>query len=281
MKHRLIRAPAAAVCGVLLYVASVAAGGITLGLPIATLDISGPLTQLPIAVDAVFAEIESALIDLGFTPVDLLEIHEQIDETLEQIGEFTQALPPFFPVPMLGGTIEFSLPLILVDGLRFTGGLVNEGLVRWVASLTGTQIPEPLLDVAFDSPEFTGSATIDVALSSWMLSTDVVKRFDALVLALTLGAGVDLIRGEIRPAVEIDIPPAYEDDVAAALAALRLDELAWSTFAVHAVIGLEIGPPFLRLYGDIRYLLPLSEAASWWDLRAAGWAAVLGVVIRF
>jgi len=159
--------------------------------------------------------------------------------------------------------------------------LLNEGLVRDLADLAGTEIPEPLFQADFDSPEFAGSATIDVAFSSWMLSTDVVKRLDALVLALTLGAGVDLIRGEIRPVVNLDIPPTYEDDIAAVLAALHLDELAWSTFAVHGVIGFEIGPPFLRLYGDVRLLLPLSELASWWDLRAAGWAAVLGVVIQF
>jgi len=281
MKQRLLRASAAVVCGVLLHAAAVAAGGVTFGFPIASLDVSGPLAQLPIAVAAAFAEVEAALVDLGFTPADLVEIHDRIDETLDQIDDFARTLPPFLPVPMLGGTIEISLPLILVDGLRFTGGLLNEGLVRDLAGLAGTEIPEPLFQADFDSPEFAGTATIDVAFSSWMLSTDVVKRLDALVLALTLGAGVDLIRGEIRPVVDLDVPPAYEDDVAAALAALRLDELAWSTFAVHGVIGFEIGPPFLRLYGDVRLLLPLSELASWWDLRAAGWAAVLGVVIRF
>ena len=178
-------------------------------------------------------------------------------------------------------SIEVSLPLILIDGLRFTGGLLNENLIRGIAQLAGAEIPEPLFQAEFDSPEFTGAATLDVALSSWMLSTDLVKRFDALIFALTLGAGVDLIGGEIRPIVDLDVPTEFEDEAAATLAALRLDELTWSTFAVHGVIGFEIGPPFLRLYGDVRFLLPLSESASWWNLRAAGWAAVLGVVIRF
>jgi len=281
MKNRLLRASAAAVCGVLLHAAAVAAGGVTFGFPIATLDVSGPLARLPVAIDAAYAEVESALIDLGLTPADLVEIREQVDETLDQIDGFAQALPPFLPVPMVGGTIEVSLPLIVVDALRFTGGLLNEGLVRGIARLAGAEILEPLFHAEFDSPEFAGAATLDVALSSWMLSTDVVKRFDALVLALTLGAGVDLIGGEIRPIVDVEVPTEYEDDAAAALAALRLDELTWSTFAVHGVIGFEIGPPFLRLYGDVRCLLPVSESASWWNLRAAGWAAVLGMVIRF
>ncbi len=281
MRTRLLRASAAAVCGVLIHVAVVVAGGVTFGVPISTLDVSGALDRVPIAVDTVFAELEEALIDSGLSQADLDEIRDRIDESLEQVGDLAEALPPFLPVPMLGGTIEISLPLILIDGLRFTGGLMNEGLARSVARLAGIEIPEPLFEVSFDSPEFTGSATVDVALSSWMLSTDVVKRFDALVLALTLGGGIDLIGGEISPLVDLDVPPGFEDDVADALAALHLDELTWSTFAVHGVVGLEIGPPFLRIYGDLRFLLPISEGDGWWDLRSGGLAAVLGVVIRF
>ncbi len=281
MKTRLLRASAAAVCGVLVHTAIAVAGGVTFGVPISTLDVAGALDRVPIAADAAFAALEDALIDFGLPQADLDEIRDRIDESLAQVDDLAGALPPFLPVPMLGGTIEISLPSILVDGVRFTGGLLSEGLVRGVAALVGTEIPEPLFEVSFDSPEFTGAATVDVALSSWMLSTDVVKRFDALVLALTLGGGIDLIGGEIRPLVDVDVPAGFEDDVADALAALHLDELTWSTFAVHGVVGFEIGPPFLRLYGDLRFLLPLSEGAGWWDLRSGGLAAVLGVVIRF
>lgn len=281
MKTRLLRTSAAAVCGILIHAAVAVAGGVTFGVPITTLDVSGALDRVPIAVDAAFAELEEALIDSGLSQADLDEIRDRIDESLEQVDDLAEALPPFLPVPMLGGTIEISLPLVLIDGLRFTGGLLNEGLVRSAARLAGTEIPEPLFEISFDSPEFTGAATIDVALSSWMLSTDVVKRFDALVLALTLGGGIDLIGGEIRPLVDLDVPPGFEDDVAGALAALHIDGMTWSTFAVHGVIGLEIGPPFLRIYGDLRFLLPLSAGAGWWDLRSGGLAAVLGLVIRF
>jgi hypothetical protein len=281
MRTRLLRASAVAVCGVLIHTAVAVAGGITFGVPISTLDVAGALVRVPIAVDAAFAELEEALIDSGLSQTDLDEIRDRIDESLEQVDDLAETLPPLLPVPMLGGTIEITLPLVLVDGVRFTGGLLSEGLVRGVARLAGTEIPEPLFEVSFDSTEFTGAATVDVELSSWMLSTDVVKRFDALVLALTLGGGIDLIGGEIRPLVDLDVPAGFEDDVADALAALHLDGLTWSTFAVHGVVGLEIGPPFLRLYGDLRFLLPLSEGAGWWDLRSGGLAAVLGVVIRF
>ena len=252
-----------------------------MGVPVSTLDASGAFDRVRIAADAAYAALEEALIGFGLTPADLDEIRDRIDESLEQVDDVAEALPPLLPVPMLGGTIEITLPLILVDGVRFTGGLLGEGLVRGVARLAGTKIPEPLFEVSFDLPGFTGAATVDVALSSWMLSTDVVKRFDALVLALTLGGGIDLIGGEIRPLVDLDVPVGFEDDVANAMAALHLDGLTWSTFAVHGVVGLEIGPPFFRLYGDLRFLLPLSEGAGWWDLRSGGLEAVLGVVIRY
>jgi hypothetical protein len=281
MKRRLLRVSAATICGILIHAASAVAGGVTFGVPVYVLDLSGTLDRIPIAVEGAFAAVEGALIDLGVPPADLDEIRDRIDETLDQVDGFAQTFPPLLPVPLLGGTIEISLPLIVVDSLRFTGGVLSDGLLRGVARLAGTEIPQPLLDATFDSGGFSGTATIDAAFSSWMLSTDVVKRFDVLVLALTLGGGIDLMRGEIRPLVDLEVPAQFEDGVAGALAALHLDELTWSTFAVHGVVGLEIGPPFLRIYGDVRFLLPLSEAASWWDLRLGGLAAVLGVVIRF
>ena len=281
MKTHLLRATIAVACGVLLYGAAAVAGGVTLGVPIYTLDLSGTLGRIPIAVDGAFTALEGALIDSGVPPADLEEVRDRIDETLDQIDDFARAFPPLLPIPLVGGTIEVSLPLIVVDSVRFTGGLVSDGLLRGVARLAGTEIPQPLFDAAFESEGFSGAATIDVAFSSWMLSTDVVKRFDLLILALTLGGGVDLLRGEIRPLADIDVPLEFEDGVTDALAALRLDELIWSTFAVHGVVGFEIGPPFLRIYADVRFLLPLSEAANWWDLRSGGLAAVLGVVIRF
>jgi hypothetical protein len=257
------------------------AGGVTLGVPICTLDVSAMLARVPLAVGDAFAAVESALLGLGVPPAALDEVRIRIDESLGQIDIFAQALPPFLPVPLLGGTVEISLPLVVVNSLRFTGGLLNEKLLRGIARLAGAEIPQPLIEETFEADGFAGAATIDVAFSTWMLSTDVVKRLDALVLALTLGGGVDLIGGEIRPVVDLHVPAEVEDGVADALAALHLDELTWSTFALHGVVGVEIGPPFLRLYADVRFLLPLSSGRSWWELRSSGWSAVLGVVIRF
>ena len=281
MRKCLLGTLTAAVSGTLIHAVVAAGGGVTFGMPISMLDVTDTFDRVPIAVDEAFAEIEEVLINLGLTQTDLDEIEDWIDESINQLDDLAETLPPYLPVPMLGGTIEFSLPLVLVDGLRFTGGLLSDDLVRSIARLAGKEIPEPLFEHTFDSPEFAGAAAIDVELSSWMLSTDVVKRFDAIALAVTLGGGIDLIGGEIQPLLDVDVPPEFEEDVADALAALRVDGMTWSTFAAHAVIGFEIGPPFLRLYGDVRFLLPFSRSQGWWGLRTGGLAAVLGVVIRF
>ncbi len=281
MRRVLLGLAVALLCGVLVPAATAVGGGITFAAPIATLDLTGALDRLPIAVDSAFLAIEGALVDFGMTPADLAEIRERIDQTLEQIDGVAGTFPPLLPVPMFGGTIEVSLPLIVVDSFRLTGGLLTDGMLRGIARLAGTEIPEPLLSIVFDGEGIDGGVAVDAALSASMLSTDVVKRFDALVLALTLGAGIDLIRGSIRPIVELDLPAEYADEAAAALTAAHLDGMTWSTFAAHAAIGFEIGPPFLRLYGDIRFFLPISRSAGWWDLRAGSLAAVLGVVIRF
>ncbi len=281
MKERSLCALAVAICGVLIHAVAASAGGVTFAVPMYTLDLSGAMDQVPVAVEAAFAGVEGALIDYGLAPEEVDEIRDRVDESLVQIEELWQTVPPLLPIPLLGGTIEFSLPLIVVDSLRFTGGMLNDDLLRGVARWVGTEIPAPLVDETFDMDGFTGGALIDVVFSSWMMSTDVVKRFDLLVLAVTLGGGVDLVRGEVQPLIDLDLPPEWDDAADDALAALHIDELEWSSFAVHGVVGFEIGPPFLRLYADVRFLLPISSEANWWGLRTGGLAAVLGVVIRF
>jgi len=281
MKTRLLRAMTVAACWVLIHAATGISGGITFGVPICTLALSGPLDRVSIAAWDAYAAVEAALIDLGLSADDLDEIRARIGESIQQVDDVASTVPPLVPIPLIGGTIEVSLPLIIIDAIRFTGGLLNDGLLRSALGLAGIEIPAPLLEMTFDGGGDSAGATIDVAFSSWLLSTDVVKRFDLVVLAVTIGAGVDLARGEIRPLVDIEVPTEFEGAVGDALTALHLDGMSWSTFAVHGVVGLEIGPPFLRLYGDVRFLLPVSVGGGWWDLRAGGLAAVLGVVIRF
>jgi len=271
----------AAISLVLAYTASVVGGAIAFTVPIATVDAGAAWQRLPTAVHSAYVAIEDALVAFGLTPADLAEVQERIDESLDQIGGVAASLPPALPVPMLGAAFEISLPLIVIDGVCFSGGFVNDRLVRRLVGLASVEIPEPLFEMAFESGGSAGHALIDATFSSWMLSTDLVKRLDLFLLALRLGVGIDLQRGAIHPQIDLDVPAPLEDDVAAALNALHLEDLAWSSFSGHAGIGIEIGPPFLRLFGDVRYAIPLSEGTFWWALRSGRLAAILGVVIRF
>ncbi len=157
------------------------------------------------------------------------------------------------------------------------GGVV----ARRLSSAAGFEIPQPLLDLDLDIGEYSGNVLADLDFSAWSFSTETVKRFDLFILALNLGVGLDLIGGEILPRISYDLPPEMMGGVADALDELHLDELTWSAFAVHGMIGFEVGPPFLRLYGDVRWMIPLSQAEEWWGIRLGPVSALLGFVIRF
>jgi len=251
------------------------------GVPIFTLDLSTTLTQLPVAVNGAFDALEATLIDLGLPPAELTDIRAQFDDALAGIEDFTSEFPAWVPVPLMGGGIEFALPLVFIDGIRISGGLLSESLVRSISDMAGYEIPQPLADFDLEIGEYLGNVTADLEFSAWSLSSEAIKRLDVLILALSFGAGLDLIGGEILPQISYDLPAEMAGGLADALNALHLDELTWSAFAVHGMIGFELGPPFLRLYGDVRWKIPLSQDEKWWGIRLGQASALLGFVIRF
>ncbi len=259
----------------------VAAGGVYLGVPVVTLDLSTALSKVPIALSDGFDALTAALVDLGVPPSELDQIQQGFDDAVEGVEAFTDTFPTLLPVPHLGGGIEIGLPLVVIDGLRLTGGLMTDGLLRSIASIAGVDVPDPLADFDIAIGEDSGHVTADLGFSSWILSTEAVKRFDLFLVALNLGAGLDLIGGRITPSIAYDVPEELEDGLGQAVDALHLDGLTWSAFAVHGVIGFELGPPFLRLYGDLRWTLPLSHSEGWWEIRPGSLSALLGFVIRF
>jgi len=280
MSRRRLRLLVSVLAGTFAVAEAVAGGGVTLGFPICTVDLTEAVANLPAAADAALDAAEGPLISLGVPPAAIDELRTRIDESIGQLDAVAAALPAAVPIPMLGGTIEVPLRWILLDGLRFTAGLLNDHLLRAGARLAGIDIPRPLVGGTFDTGGFSAAATLDVEFSSWMLSADAVKRFDAFVFALSVGGGLDWSGGRIRPLVDL-APAALADGLADALAALHLDALSWATLAAHGLVGVEIGPPFLRLCGEVRFLLPLHSKQAWWGLRSGEWAAVLGMVIRF
>ncbi len=281
MNQRPVRTTIVVICAILFCGLPVAAGGLYLGVPLYTLDLSATLTQLPVAVNGAFDALEATFIDLGVPPAELGEIRSQFNDALTGIEDFTREFPAWVPVPLIGGGIEFGLPLLVIDGIRISGGWLSANLVRSISSIAGFEIPQPLFDLDLDIGEYSGNVIADLDFSAWMLSTEVVKRFDLLVLALNFGVGIDLLGGEILPRISYDLPAEMTNGVDTALEALHLDELAWSSFAIHGMIGFELGPPFLRLYGDVRWTIPLSQAEKWWGIRLGPVSALLGFVIRF
>ena len=281
MNQRLVRTVLVVVCAVLLSGLSAAAGGLYFGVPLITLDLTTTLTQLPVAVNGVFDSLETTFTDLGVPPAEVSEIRAQFDQSLADLQSFASTFPAWVPVPLIGGGIEFGLPLSIIDGIRLSGGWLSGDLVRFASAVAGVDIPQPLIDFDWAIGEESANLLADLDFSTWMVSTELVKRFDLFLFALNLGAGCDLIGGEILPTISVAASPEMMVAVDAALDELHLDALSWSSFAVHAMIGFELGPPFLRLYGDIRWTVPLSQTADWWGIRLGPVSALLGFVIRF
>jgi len=269
------------VLAALLAALPVCAGGFSLALPIYTIDLSSTFTHVPVAAEDAHDAIDRALADYGLPQQDRDEFRAYFEGVLQDVGEALDLFPSIIPVPHLGGALEIELPLLLIDGVRFSGGYISDGVLRTLANLAGFTVPRPLIHVGFDEDGISGAVTADLAFSSWVVRTELRKRFDLLVAALSLGAGVELIGGAIQAQVDVEMPPEFSSGVSDALAALHLDGLAWSAFGMLATIGMEIGPPFLRLAAEVQFVLPVRQTSGWWEIGCSNVGGSVGVVIRF
>ena len=235
-------------------------GGVGAGLSFYTLDLAPTMAQIPTAVS-------DSLDALGISGTDKSTILADIEAALAQIeADFPVSS---IPIPLLGGSIGISLPFIVVDELRISGGILNDSLLRGMADLFGLQLPSPLFDETIDTGQGTGTITADLSLSTFMLSSELAKRFNLIIAGIELGVGFDLIQGSVVPQVD------------AALAALHLDEFHWSVFATHVSLGVELGPPFLRLFARGQILIPISHSTGWWPFATGSISGSIGMVIRF
>ena len=282
MKKRPCLVVSALIAGVgFLFPVIVCGGGIGVSLSIVTLDLTETIAKVPVAAGDAFTEVEGALADLGMPPQDLAALEAEFDQALSGIEEALEEFPTLLPIPHLGASIEFSLPFVVIDGLRFSGGILNHQILRGIGDLFGFDIPQPLLDVEIEEDGFEASFTADFSFSSFILSTDLLKRLDFVIGGIDFGLGLDVTLGRIAPEVTYQVPPEFEDGTEAALAALHLDQVYWSAFGIHGLVGFELGPPFLRLFAEVRFFLPVSQSSGWWGIGVGSLAGDLGLVIRF
>jgi len=257
------------------------AGGLGFGPLVYTIDVSETFAKVPSAAEAAFDALDGVFADFGVPPEDRAEIRAGFEEGLAEVGEALGRVPTLLPVPLLGGSFEISLPLIVVDGVRFSVGFLSDGLMRGIADLVGFPIPSPLVDLEIDESGVQGALEADLTFRSWSVATELTKRLELLVAALNLGIGVGWVGGEAAASIEFSVPPELVDGIMDALDALHLDGFTWSAFSLHASIGIEIGPPFLRVGVELRLALPVSASSGWWDVRVGKIGGSLGMAIRF
>lgn len=257
------------------------AAGLELGCEIVGLDAAGAWDKVPAALGSSFDAITGVLADQGIPPGEIARLTAEFASAVADVSVALAAFPAAVPVPLLAGAVEIPLPLVLIDGVRFSGGILNRAIVHGVAAAVGFSVPTPLFDETVDVGGESVRVAVDADLSAWSISVDAVKRLDLWLAALQLSAGVGTSAGELAVDVGRDAPAAWAVGIDEALAALHLDEVRWAAFTTHVGARLEVGFPVLRFFAEARLVLPLAQWVGWWGLEVARWSGRLGVVIRF
>lgn len=278
---RRIAAAAVISLGLVLGAVGSRAAGLQFGCEVVSLDITGTLSQVPVALSAGSDALLAMLADQGIPPSDLAGIEADFDRAIADLTVGLSSMPPLVPLPLLGGGIEIPLPLVVIDAVRVSGGILDTAIVRSIAEMAGAEIPDPLLDQTIDLGVETARLTADLEVSAWNLTAEAVKRLDLWLIAFDLSAGFGYATGALAVDIEHDLPAEWAAGVDSALAALQLDEVRWSAFTASLGGRLELGLPFLRVYAEVRLVQPVAEWVGWWDLHVGGWAGSVGVVIRF
>ncbi len=199
------------------------------------------------------------------------------------VGQVTGAIPPLaiVPVPLVRGTVEIGVPLVVIDSVRISGGIMTDSIVRGIASAAGTPIPRPLIDEAFTTDAGAGTLTADLSFSTYALTIAVGKRLDLFLTAIDFSVGATWIAGEVTPQVTLQAPNVTGAQVSAAIAALHPDGISWSGIGLAAGIRLEIGPPFLRLRAGGGLFVPVYTSSGWWGIKISGLTVSTGIAVRF
>lgn len=257
------------------------AAGFSLEGGVYALDVAAAFARAPAALDAAFAVIRDEMETRGVPPSEQSRVEEVFDRIATDMSTNLEALPNIAPVPWVGASLEVPLSLPIVDGVRIQLGFLTDSLIRAAAALAGTSIPAPLFEGSIEIDGDQVSARGDWGLATWMGSVDALARFDALFAALDIGVGIHWIDGRLLPSLTVDAPDGWDEVVNDAWAELHPDQLTWSSAGMHGMFGVEVGPPFFRVYGNMAFLAPISQSVNWWDLRVGRFVVTAGVVIRF
>ncbi len=240
--------------------------GISAGVKAYTIDLAASFSKVGPAVTA-------AGTALGLSPA-------QINDVVTQV---TAAIPTatVVPVPLIGGTIELGVPLLVIDSVSISGGIMTDGIVRGIASAVGAPIPRPVVHETFTTDTGPGTLTVDPSFFTYAITIAAGKRLDLFLAAVDASIGATWVAGDISPGIAVEAPPPHAGQVTAAIAALHPDGLLWSGFGVTAGIGVELGLPFLRMRAEGGLFMPVYTSSGWWGVKLGEITAGLGITVRF
>jgi hypothetical protein len=240
---------------------------------------------IPVAARSAVSSFEAGLLGSGVPPLvvddlvdDLSLAIDTVDAAVDDLLLGSGALLlSRLPIPAVGACFEIGLPLILADTLRLELSWLTEGMVVDAVSALGFALPTLPYTVVADGV----TLVVDPSFSTLWASAEVAGRLGIVIAAIEASVGIDGVWGTFLPGVTLSVPEfqSVADD---ALGALHLEEIRWAATAIHAGLGIEVGPPFLRLYARVRGVMTLTSSMNeWWPVPLSSLAARFGVVVRF
>ncbi len=165
-----------------------------------------------------------------------------------------------------------SLVLLLVVSWAVPSWGLGVGGGMWIDSLNISDTKAFLVQFMEEEMEIT----VDFALAAYRLALGWHHRFDEGFFAAGLGAGAALTGGGL------DLTLASPDpDVQEFLPEIPAGTLTWSAGGPMLWADLELGLPFLRLFGRGNLFLPPFGATGEAGLRAGSLGGAVGLVVRF
>ena len=215
----------------------------------------------PRAKIGVSASASGVALDLEAAKSFLLATLEEVPLPLGGLVDAIAGLPPFVPVPLIGGGLSIPAPL---GSIGIAASVLTDGMLRgvgiWPAG--GVQLG-PHLSADFHLAAFRFSLHWDLALDLWLL-------------AAGFGLGIDLVGGRFHPQLASPDP-----EIQALLPEFCPDAFGWLAAGPGLRAFCELGPPFMRLTLAGGLFLPIYQAPGEAGLLVAPPGGSIALSLRF
>jgi hypothetical protein len=173
--------------------------------------------------------------------LDLSEFKNVVLPTIPELLQYQVMIPDFLVVPLLQLRLQLGLPLGIVNALRM--------------EVSALSIKESI--------ELNEGEGVLIDLDTYFFSVSTLRRFNLFLLGVYFGLGADLINGSLSLSSQ-----AFQNII---------DH--WRAATLHGLGGFWIGLPFLQIYGEGKFLVPLSQDKGNLKLSVGNFQISVGLMV--